>query len=302
MKRKPYRTALYLLARIIGFLLYPLPLRVSVKLGALMGRAAFYIIPKERRKTLDHLGAAFADKKSQEEIRETAMKVFSNLGRNAAEWLNYPKLDKRWFEKNVTTQGFERLLEAHKRKKGVIILTGHFGNWELLAAYLGLFGCKGAIIARKIYVEQFNTFFVKMRGHFGHENIYRDESPKRVLKFLRDGGYMGVLPDQDVDSLEGVFVDFFGKPAYTPTSPVKLAIKTGAALMPSLLLRTGGRFTFFVDNEIKLDITGDKERDVLVNTAKWMNVFEKYIRRYPDQWVWMHRRWKTRPKEEKTDK
>ena len=302
MKRKPYRTALYLLARIIGFLLYPLPLRVSVKLGALMGRAAFYIIPKERKKALDHLGMAFADKKSQGEIRETAVKVFSNLGRNAAEWLNYPKLDKRWFEKNVTTQGFERLLEAHKRKKGVIILTGHFGNWELLAAYLGLFGCKGAIIARKIYVEQFNTFFVKMRGHFGHENIYRDESPKRVLKFLRDGGYMGVLPDQDVDSLEGVFVDFFGKPAYTPTSPVKLAIKTGAALMPSLLLRTGGRFTFFVDNEIKLDITGDKERDVLVNTAKWMNVFEKYIRKYPDQWVWMHRRWKTRPQEEKIDK
>ena len=134
----------------------------------------------------------------------------------------------------------------------------------------------------------------------GNSVTYRDESPKKVLRILRNGGYIGVLADQDVASIEGVFVDFFGKPAYTPAAPVKFAMKTDAALMPMFLVRNGDKYDFFVEPPVKMRMTGDLERDVLVNTAIWTGILEKYIRKYPDHWVWMHRRWKTKPKAEDT--
>lgn len=296
MKNRPYRFLLYLAAKALGFIFYPVPLRIGVKIGALSGRIAYHILPKEREKTLAHLGIAFGKEKSEEEIEEIAKNVFSNLGRNAFEWLNFPKLDKVWFDTYITAEGLERLREAEKKKRGIIVLASHFGNWEFLAAYLSHLGCHGAVIVRRIYIEQFNRLFLDMRRRIGNEVIYRDESPKRPLKILKEGGFIGILPDQDTDSVEGVFVDFFGRPAYTPSGPVKFAMKTGAAMLPMFLIREGERFRFVVEKEVEMEISGDRERDILVNTIKWMRVLEKYIRRYPDQWVWMHRRWKTRPK------
>ena len=158
------------------------------------------------------------------------------------------------------------------------------------------FGCNGLIIARRIYIEQFNRLIVKMRKEKGNDVIYRDEYPKKILRRLNNNGYVGVLADQDVASVEGVFVDFFGKAAYTPIAPVNLAIKTGAALLPVFLIREGDRFKYIAEKEIDLDITGNRDRDIVVNTARWNKVLERYIRKYPDHWVWMHRRWKTRPR------
>jgi len=296
MKYKPYRTVLYIITRIIGYLLYPLPLRVSSRIGSLIGKLVFYIIPKERKKTLTHLKDAFGKEKTEKEIKDIALRLYSNLGKNGLEWLNFPKIDNKWFANYIKTDGLEHISEADKRGKGVIVLASHFGNWELLAAYLGYLGYHGAIIVRKIYIEQFNRFFEKMRKGVGNEVIYRDESPKKVLRVLKDGGFIGLLADQDVSSIEGVFVNFFGRPAYTPVAPIKFAMKSGAALIPMFLVREGGKFKFIVEKEIDVDIGIDKERTLIVNTEKWTKVLEKNIRLYPDHWVWMHRRWKTRPK------
>ncbi len=298
MKNKPYRLVLYIFVRMVGFLLYPLPLKIGIRIGSVFGRLAFFILPKEREKTLTHLKIALGREKSEREIKKIAINLFSNLGKNAIEWLNFPKINKDWFERYVEPEGLVHIREAHKRGKGVIILASHFGNWELMAAYLAHIGCRGAMIVRRIYIEQFNQLIVNMRKNKGHDVIYRDESPKKVLRVLKNNSYLGILADQDIDSVEGVFVDFFGKPAYTPVAPVKLAIKTGAALIPAFLIREDGKFRFMVEKEVSLDISGDRERDLLINTIKWTKVIERYIRKYPDQWVWMHRRWKTRPKEE----
>lgn len=295
MKHKPYRNLVYILIRALGFLLYPLPLNAGRKAGAFIGRLVFRILQKERKKTLEHLKFAYDAEKTDKEIEDIALRLFSNLGKNAVEWISYPKLTKEWFDKHVVFHNRERIFEAHKKGRGVIVLASHFGNWELLAASLNHIGCYGELIVRKIYIEGLNRFFVKMREHTGNSVTYRDESPKKVLRILRNGGYIGVLADQDVASVEGVFVDFFGKPAYTPAAPVKLAMKTDAALMPMFLVRNGDKFDFFVEPPIKLGMTGDLERDVLVNTAIWTGVLERYIRKYPDHWVWMHRRWKTKP-------
>lgn len=295
MKQKPHRFALYLLIRALIFLLYPIPLRLSSGIGAAIGRLVFVLLRKEREKTLTHLKVAFGKEKTDAEIWRIGLCLFANLGRNAMEWVNVPKLDDAWFDKNVSAEGLENIEEARKKGKGTIVLASHFGNWELLSLYLNRLGCFGIIIVRKIYIEQLNRVFDAMRKIRGNEIMYRDESPKRILKTLKANGYIGLLADQDVKSVEGVFVDFFGKPAYTPVAPVKFAMKTGAALVPMFMAREGGRFRFFVERPVEIDDTGDEERDLLVNTIRWTRVLERYIIKYPDQWVWMHRRWKTKP-------
>ncbi len=296
MKRKPYRFLLYLFLRTIALLIYPIPLRISTKLCAFIGRIAFYAIPKEREKTLKHLRIASGREKSEKEIRGIALRLFANLGRNAAEWVNFPKEDGAWLDKNITAEGLEHLDRARKKGKGIILMPSPFGHWELTSSYLPHKGYAGVIIARKIYIDQINDFFVKLRLKWGNEIMYRDESPKRALAALKKNSIIGILADQDVSNVEGIFVDFFGKPAYTPVAPVKFAIKTGAALIPLFFIRENGKIRLIVEKEIDIDTTGDKERDILVNTIRWMRVLEKYIRRYPDHWVWMHRRWKTKPK------
>ncbi len=299
MKYKPHRALLYITARIIASLLYPLPLSLGVKIGSLMGRIAFYILPKEREKTLAHLRIAFGEEKDEKEIRGIALKLFSNLGRNAIEWVNFSKIDKRWLEKHIKAEGFERAYKAKEEKRPIIFLASHFGNWEFVAIYPCTLGFKGIIVARRIYIEGFNRFFEKMRKRMGNEVAYRGESPKKILHSLNSGGNIGMLADQDVESVEGVFVDFFGRPAYTPVAPVKLAMRYGAAILPVFVIREGKNFRFVMEEEIVLDRTGDDKKDLITNTEKWTKVLERYIRRYPDQWVWMHRRWKTRPIEEK---
>lgn len=298
MRDKPYRHLLYLLIRLIGLIVYPLPLKIGTKIGSLIGKLVFYILPKEREKALSHLSIAFGREKNKKELRKIALTLFSNLGKNAIEWFNFSKIDSKWFEKHVRAEGIEHLEEARKKGKGMIVLISHFGNWELTGAYIAHRGFSGTTIARRIYIEKINRLIVNMRKQKKIDVIYRDESPKKILHILRNNGVIGILADQDVASVEGVFVDFFGKPAYTPTGPVKLAMKTGAAIIPTFLVRESGDFRLFVEKEIALDISGDKERDILINTVKWTRVLEKYIRKYPDHWVWMHRRWKTRPKEE----
>jgi KDO2-lipid IV(A) lauroyltransferase len=124
--------------------------------------------------------------------------------------------------------------------------------------------------------------------------IYRDESPRKMLKTLKKNWIVGIVADQDVDSVDGVFVNFFGHQAYTPSGPVALARASGAVLLPVFIIREGDGHTIAIDEPIELRDTDDKEADLIYNTQKWSNVVESYIRKYPDQWVWMHRRWKTK--------
>ena len=124
--------------------------------------------------------------------------------------------------------------------------------------------------------------------------IYRDESPRKILKVLKENRIVGIVADQDVESVEGVFVDFFGHPAYTPAGPAALARASGASLIPVLIMRENGKHSLVVEKPIELADTGDKEKDLVENTRRWSSVIESYIRKYPEQWVWLHRRWKTK--------
>ena len=301
MKKKLYRKPLYFLLRGVAFILYPLPISVGYRVADLLGAAAFQLLGRERRKTLAHLEIAFGKEKSTEQMRQIGKRVFQNLGRNLIELIHFPKINASNIDQFVTLKGQEKLDAVLKRGKGGILLVSHLGNWELLAATLHLKGYGGKIVARRIRDEHYDRLLNRLRDHLWHKNekgieaIYRDESPRKMLEPLRENRFLGILADQDVDSVSGVFVDFFGKPAYTPTAPVQFAMAAHCPIIPCFILRENGHHTLTVEEPLEMVTTGDKQKDLLENTRRWSCLTESYIRRYPDQWVWMHRRWKTEP-------
>ncbi|MEA3305391.1 MAG: lysophospholipid acyltransferase family protein, partial [Candidatus Omnitrophota bacterium] len=183
--------------------------------------------------------------------------------------------------------------------KGLIVLGSHFGNWEMSSVGGVAVGLDVTVIARRIYYRRYNDFLVSIRESKGVKTLYRDEKNilRKSLQVLRSNNVLGIVPDQDVDSVDGIFVDFFGKPAYTPTGPVIMAMLSGAPMLPTFMIRENGKFRLFAEEPIYVKNSGDRKQDIIGYTRRWSNVVEKFIRRYPSQWVWMHKRWKSKPHE-----
>ncbi len=294
MKLKFRRYYLYYWGRCLAFILYLVPIGAALAAAGLLGRIGFRLLGKYRDLTIDNLRSAFPEK-SRLEIKRIAVKVFENLGKTAVEFVNFPKINKSNMDRFVRIENVGRLDDELKKGKGVIVLTAHFGNWEMLALTLKVKGYPGSAVGRRLYFHKYDQYLNYLRRINNVNIIYRDQSPRSILKVLKAGGIIGMLADQDVDSVEGVFVDFFGRPAYTPIGPAALAMSSGAAILPAFIIRRAGRHILMIDRPIETANTGDREADLLTNTRRWSNVVESYIKRYPDQWVWMHRRWKTRP-------
>lgn len=178
-------------------------------------------------------------------------------------------------------------------------MTAHLGNWELLPRVFGLQGFRGGVVGRRIYYEPYNLWVMRLRSFPGFRTIYQDEAVRQIHAHLKAGEIVGLLPDQDRDSVRGIFVDFFGKPAYTSVAPVKFAMAAGAPILPAFMVRMpGDRYKLLLGNLIRPKIEGnDRAASIRKYTEAWMKDFEAVIRRYPEQWGWMHDRWKTRPDE-----
>lgn len=294
MKFKFRRYYLYYLARISSALFYIIPLAVGLYIGRIFGRIAYWVLIRYRKIAIGNLKIAFGREKTRFEIERIARGVFENLSANAVELVNFPKINRTNIDKFVEIKNIDIINRALKDGKGAILLTGHFGNWELLALTIRLKGYHGAVIGRRIYFDKYDKYLNHLRQIHDVNIIYRDESPKKILRVLRDNGIIGMLADQDVDSVNGVFVNFFGRPTYTPIGPAALAKASGSSLIPAFIIRENGRHTLVIEKPIGLMETGDDETDLIENTQRWSNVAESYIRRYPEQWVWIHRRWKTK--------
>ncbi|MCX6358128.1 MAG: hypothetical protein NT045_09720 [Candidatus Aureabacteria bacterium] len=272
-----------------------IPLAVLYGMGTFGGWCAYYLLARERRKTLEHLALAYGDENNASERAVIARAVFMNLGRNLAEIAFYPRLDPERVRGFISMEGREILERARENGKGIIIITGHIGNWELIPTYFLAIGFTGGVVARRIYYEKYERLLYKLRRSKGFRVFYRDESPREILKTLRNNEVVGILADQDVRKLPGVFVSFYGRPAYTPSAPVLIAMKSGAPLIPAHIVREGRRHKIIIEEPISLLTTGDRDTDLVHNTQLWTRCIERYVRSHPDQWVWMHRRWRTRP-------
>lgn len=294
-KSKPYRFLLYLGLELLRWLVLLFPRKVNYAIAAALGVTSYRILPKERAKIRKHLEEAFGKEKRPSEFHQVGERAFINLAKSAIDVLCFPKLTRERMERLVRLEeGTGKLDRVLARGKGAIILTGHIGNWELLASYFRFFGYPGCLVGRRIYYEPYNRVLVSLRKSALVTTVYRDESPRKVLAELKANHVVGMSADQDIDNLEGVFVSFFGKPAWTPTGPAKVALASGAAIVPAFMIHEKDYYRLFIEDPIWPVKNESKEEAIRLMTEAWSQVVEHYVRLYPDQWVWMHNRWKTR--------
>lgn len=294
-KKKPYRFVVYGIVRFWAGVIQILPRPVALGLARAGGAFAFAVVWRQRNKTLENLRRVFGAEKSESEIRLIGKKVFQNLALTGAEFLQFSKLRAEFLEKIVESSKAQKLYDQILAEgKGLISVTAHIGNWELLAGIFGMKGYKGGVLARRIYYEPFNRWIVGLRQSIKVPTIYRDDSSKEILKILARNEIIGLLPDQDMANMKGIFVRFFGKPAYTVVAPARLCLASGAPMVPNFLIRMpGDRYEVVAGKVIRAPQNVSRDEAVKIITEDWMQQFEKVIREYPEQWVWMHNRWKT---------
>jgi KDO2-lipid IV(A) lauroyltransferase len=271
-----------------------LPLPVAQVIGSAIGYTAYAVSRQNRQLIWSHLRGAFGSRLTDRVRHRIARGVCAHLGKTVVEWFVIDRLSSSAVRQLVDVQGLRHMEQALARGRGVIGISAHFGNWELLPMMMGAYGFKGGVLARRLRYPEYESFLVEMRRRKGMPTLERG-SLKDVARLLHQNQIVGMLPDQDVVSLEGVFVDFFGRPAYTPVGPAALSLMTGAAIVPCFVIRLGRRFRLVIEEPIPQVRTGDRAHDILAITQAWSRVVESYIRCYPEQWVWMHRRWKTQP-------
>ncbi|HEX4541858.1 MAG TPA: lysophospholipid acyltransferase family protein [Candidatus Acidoferrum sp.] len=276
-----------------------LPRSVGRSFAAGLTRLLYMLLPKLRKTTEVNQRIAFPDW-SDAQRKVLIRKMLRNLGWMAAEFARFPKYAKENIEQFVVLEGHENFLEAQRRGKGVLILTGHIGAWELSSFAHALYGFPLHYMARPIENARIDTLVNGYRCRAGNQPIFKNESARAMLKILKDAGTIGILADQNTMPEEAVFVDFFGKAASTTTGIARVALHTDAAVVPGYAVwdESLQKYRLRFEPSVELIRTGDAERDILENTQKFTTVLEEIIRKYPDQWVWVHGRWNTRPQGE----
>jgi len=256
----------------------------------------FYFARAERRKAIKHLTMVYGNEKSQREIYAIAKAVFINLGRNMADAFRIPLYNAQNIDCFVKVAGLENLDHALHKGKGVLALTGHIGNWELMGGYLAMKGYPVNVVGAPIYDSRLDELVVNNRLQSGMKYIARGSEAREIMRALRRNEIVGLLIDQDTKHVEGVFVNFLGEKAFTPVGPVIVAMKTGAAVVPMAIhIQQDNTHLIEINEELELAFTKDESCNRIHNTQICSDAIEKFIRKYPTQWVWMHRRWKTRP-------
>jgi Kdo2-lipid IVA lauroyltransferase/acyltransferase len=276
-----------------------LPRRVGRRFAVMVARLLYAMLPRLRRTAEFNLRVAFPE---WDEARRRAVirGMVRNLGWMAAEFARFPRYTRENIEEVVILEGHENFLNGQRRGKGVLYLTGHIGAWELSSFAHALYGFPLHYMARPLDNAHVDGLVNRYRCLSGNQPIFKNESARALLKILKDAGTVGILADHNTMPDEGVFVDFFGKSACTTTGIARVALHTGAAVVPGYAYWDDGigKYRLRFEPAVELVRTGDSERDVFVNTQKFAKVIEEIIRKHPEQWVWVHARWKTRPKGE----
>ena len=271
------------------------PRKWALILGDCMGHIIFLADKKHREIALNNLAHAFGHEKKPHEIRLLAKQVFKNLVQVLFEIGWSLRLNRKDFSKHFHIERLSRLRAAYEKGKGVLLLGAHLGSWELQTIVVAMAGHPTSIVVRPLDFGPLEEFFRKLRTRFGSKLIPKQHSMRMVLRSLEKRHVVGLMMDQNVDWYEGVFVEFFGRAACTNKGLALLALKSGAPVVPLFLVRDKMGFKAEFGPELPLVQTGDKIKDVEANTQQYTKVIESFIRRYPDQWFWLHQRWKTRP-------
>src|SRR5208283_3111244 len=281
-----------MLVRLIG----ALPRSMARGAGILMGGAVYHLHLRLRRVGMRNLQLAFPQK-TKKERRKILRGVYVSLGRLLVEACLFPYYTPADASQVAVYQGFENFEAAENRGKGVLFLTGHFGGWEVGSFFHSLMGHPMQIVVRPLDNPYVDALVARYRGLHGNTMIGKQEFARGLIEAMRANATVGILMDTNMTPPQGVFVDFFGIPACTASGLARVALHTGAAVVPAFtiwdpVLR---KYRVEFDRAVELVRTGDSEADTIANTAIFTKAIEECVRRYPDQWLWVHRRWKTRP-------
>ncbi len=284
----------WVLVKSVGLLPRPLARAKGISFAWIV----YLLHGKLRRVGMRNLALAFPEKTPRER-RKILRGEFTSLGRQIAEVCLFPRYTPENVSKIVVYEGFENFERALARKKGVLFLTAHLGAWELSAFAHSLYGYPLNIVMRPLdnpYIDRLTRAYRTMHGNKAVDKDFA----RGLIAAMRKGETVGVLMDTNMIASQGVFVDFFGIEACTASGIARVALKTDAAVVPGFTIWDPAlkKYRLRFDPAVKLIRTADREADVIANTALFTKIIEDYVRRYPDQWLWVHRRWKTRPKGE----
>ena len=263
--------------------------------GRGIGLVSYWVQPKRRAICLGNLKAAFAAEKPPEELEQICRGTFQTIGMSFVEVLLTPAIDEAYVDRWITVVGREHFDRALAQGRGLILVTGHYGNWEMTSLMAGLKGYPMSVLARPQGLPRLNALLNRYRESKGCRVISKGMAVRTMVRHLRDAGIVGVLADQDAGR-RGVLAPFFGRLASTAPGPVSMALRLGCPIVPAFILRTNGlAHTVYLEPPLAFARTNDGARDTRAGVAAYLEVLERFVRRAPDQWLWPHRRWKTSP-------
>lgn len=271
-----------------------LPPALADSIARTAARFWFRIDRKHRRIAIQNLTRAFGTELNPDQIQKLAFQSFYNIMHIPFEIGWSLRLSLVELFRYMEIRGAHHIQAALAEGKGVLALAAHVGNWELLPYVAGVVCFSADLVYRPLDFSPLDLFFVRLRTRFGAELIPNAHAMRKILRQLKKGHVIAMLMDQNVDWYEGVFVDFFNHTACTNKGIALLALKTRAPVVPSFMLRDRHRFIIEFCEPVPLVDTGDRTHDVEANTLRYNQAIEAVIRRYPDQWFWVHQRWKTK--------
>jgi len=286
---------------VVSLLLSIVSRRRALAMGAGLGRWWARLDARHVRIASENLHCAFPGWDAAR-VDHTARGVYAHFGGMLFDILWLGLRPKETMLDGAKLIGREHVDAAYAAGKGILFVTAHFGNWELHAAHHSLVSRSIGVVARPLDNPLLDARLVAFRSRGGNTVIYKRQALGRVLKMIRAGEGVAILIDQNVQASDGIFVDFFGRPAATTTVAAAVAVKTGCALIPvRSILHADGRYSLIYEPPVTWSASGDRQADIAAITQSLTTRIETWIREYPDQWLWLHRRWKTRPPGERTD-
>ncbi len=281
-------------------LLGALPRRGAIRLSTWLVSAVPLFVPKLKRIGETNLAIAFPEK-TDDERREILRGTFENLGRVLGDLSQMDKYDRKKFSELIDFELDDESRDLYAKNKesrrGVLITTGHMGNWEMLVLGFAALYEPISYLARPLDNQKIDDHLNRIRTKYGNTPINKRHSARQAIRILSEGGILGILSDVNAQEKEGVFVPFFGELACTPSGAAVMALRSGAYIYPTFCIwdEAADRYRFVHGELVEPVETGDRKRDIVETTARYTAEIEKVIRAYPDQWMWIHRRWKTRP-------
>jgi KDO2-lipid IV(A) lauroyltransferase len=287
--------ALRVVAGAVGWL----PRGAARAVGAGFGAVAWMLLGRLRRVGMQNLALAFPEK-TEAERKQILRGVFRSLGLQLGEFCKMSGYTAEQASKFIRYDGLEHYLAARAKGNGVLVLTGHLGAWELSSFYHSLMGYPMSLVIRRLDNPLVDAFVNRIRCLHGNRVIHKDEFARGLLTSMHRGETVGILMDTNMTPPQGVFVPYFGVAACTASGLARVALHSGAAVLPGFLLWEAAekKYVLRFGEELELMRTGDAAQDIVANTALFTATTEAYVRRYPEQWLWVHRRWKTRPEGE----